>query len=94
MQQKLVKPASNFGFDNYYLSQKVNVRWTSPWLEQLRQHSFENLSEAVWKTCDYTLHYLLEHHQLVHPRAIATRNWFLQTTRRRHAAGSVRPTSA
>ncbi|HIK14805.1 MAG TPA: bis(5'-nucleosyl)-tetraphosphatase (symmetrical) YqeK [Leptolyngbyaceae cyanobacterium M33_DOE_097] len=69
-------------------------RGNTPELEQLRQHSFENLSEAVWKTCDYTLHYLLEHHQLVHPRAIATRNWFLQTTRRRHAAGSVRPTSA
>lgn len=47
-------------------------------LEALRQVSCQNLYQAVWLTCDYSLKLLLETHSLIHPRTIATRNWFLQ----------------
>ncbi len=47
-------------------------------LEALRQISCQNLYQAVWLTCDYSLKFLLETHCLIHPRTIATRNWFLQ----------------
>ena len=47
-------------------------------LEQLRRESRKDLNRAIWLTCDYTLSHLLETHQLIHPRAILTRNWFLQ----------------
>jgi predicted HD superfamily hydrolase involved in NAD metabolism len=47
-------------------------------LQALRQISYQNLYQAVWLTCDYSLKFLLEAHCLIHPRTIATRNWFLQ----------------
>ncbi len=53
-------------------------RGNTPELEALRQMSYQNLDRAVWLTCDYSLKYLLERHCLIHPRTIATRNWFLQ----------------
>lgn len=52
-------------------------RGDTPELEVLRQ-SCHNLYQAVWLTCDYSLKFLLETHCLIHPRTIATRNWFLQ----------------
>lgn len=53
-------------------------RGNTPELEALRQMSYQNLDRAVWLTCDYSLKFLLEKHCLIHPRTIATRNWFLQ----------------
>lgn len=53
-------------------------------LNRLRQVSQQNLIKAVWMTCDYTFQYLLEHHQLVHPTALHTRNWFLQVDTRQN----------
>lgn len=53
-------------------------RGNTPELEALRQLSRQNLVKAVWRSCDYSLKYLLETHLLIHPRTIATRNWFLQ----------------
>lgn len=47
IQQNLVKPALPLGFDNYFLSQKVNVRWASPWLEELRQHDYERYLDEI-----------------------------------------------
>ncbi|MBD3883473.1 bis(5'-nucleosyl)-tetraphosphatase (symmetrical) YqeK [Phormidium tenue FACHB-886] len=47
-------------------------------LNELRDLSYEDLELAVWRTCDYTLTYLLERHFLIHPRALLTRNWFMQ----------------
>ncbi|SRR5579883_3216357 len=47
-------------------------------LQALRQISYKNIYQAVWKTCDYTLNLLLESPCLIHPRVISTRNWFLQ----------------
>ncbi len=57
-------------------------RGDTPELHALRQASRENLHQAVWQTCNYTLQYLLHNRQLIHPRAITTRNWFLQQARR------------
>lgn len=53
-------------------------RGSTPALAELRQISQRDLVQAVWMTCDYTLSYLLETRRLVHPRALLTRNWFLQ----------------
>lgn len=53
-------------------------RGETPELEVLRQTCLESLERAVWLTCDYTLQYLLSSRCLVHPRAVLTRNWFLQ----------------
>ncbi|WP_315788517.1 bis(5'-nucleosyl)-tetraphosphatase (symmetrical) YqeK [Fischerella sp. JS2] len=56
-------------------------RGESAQLQALRKTSFENLERAVWLTCDYTFKFLLESPSLIHPRAIATRNWFLQKSK-------------
>jgi predicted HD superfamily hydrolase involved in NAD metabolism len=56
-------------------------RGDSAQLQALRKTSFENLERAVWLTCDYTFKFLLESPSLIHPRAIATRNWFVQKSR-------------
>ncbi|NJL86301.1 MAG: HD domain-containing protein [Leptolyngbyaceae cyanobacterium SM1_1_3] len=49
-------------------------------LNRLRQLCYENLSHAVYETCEYTLIQLLQSRKLIHPRAICTRNWFLQAS--------------
>jgi len=46
-------------------------------LQALRQMSYQNINLAVWKTSDYTLKLLIESTRLIHPRVIATRNWFV-----------------
>lgn len=53
-------------------------RGETPELEELRKASYHNLEQAVWLTCDYSLRLLIETHRLIHPRTVATRNWFLQ----------------
>ena len=53
-------------------------RGDTPELNRLRELSHQDLDLAVWLTCDYTLGYLLENHRLIHPRALLTRNWFMQ----------------
>lgn len=60
-------------------------RGNTPVLEALRQLSYQNLHQAVWLTCDYSLKFLLENQRLIHPRTIATRNWFLQTVKNKQA---------
>lgn len=47
-------------------------------LQALRQLSQQNLYQAVWQTCDYTLHDLIRTASPIHPRAVLTRNWALQ----------------
>lgn len=47
-------------------------------LENLRQRCHTDLNEAVWRTADFSLQYLLRSQQLIHPRTVMTRNWFLQ----------------
>ena len=56
-------------------------RGDTPELQALRQLSYQNLHQAVWRTCDYSLKFLLETHCLIHHRTIATRNWFLQNSK-------------
>lgn len=53
-------------------------RGETPELEELRKASYHNLERAVWLTCDYSLQLLIANHRLIHPRTVATRNWFLQ----------------
>ncbi len=50
-------------------------------LEALRQLSHQNLHQAVWRTCDRSIKLLLESHCVIHPRTIATRNWFLNSVK-------------
>ncbi len=53
-------------------------RGDTPDLHRLRELCWQDLHHAVWHTSDYTLRYLLEAKQLIHPRAILTRNWAMQ----------------
>lgn len=53
-------------------------RGDTPELNTLRQISQQDLHRAVWMTCEYTLKHLIETRRLIHPRAVLTRNWFLQ----------------
>jgi len=53
-------------------------RGNTPKLEELRQISYQDIYQAVWLTCDYSLKYLLDSRCLIHPRTIRTRNWALQ----------------
>lgn len=55
-------------------------RGDTPTLQHLRQLSTENLNHAVWLTAEASLHYLFGSRHLIHPRTIATRNWFMQQT--------------
>lgn len=55
-------------------------------LEALRQSSLQDLHQAVYLTCDYSLKYFLDTHRLIHPRTVLTRNWFLK---RSHPTNSV-----
>lgn len=53
-------------------------RGNTPELEALRLLCRQNLYQAVWRTCDYCLNFLLNSRCLVHPRTILTRNWALE----------------
>lgn len=56
-------------------------RGDSPELQQLRQISRQNLYQAVWLTCDYSLTQLLKKQRCIHPRTVLTRNWAMQQAR-------------
>lgn len=48
MKEKVVDPAIPYGFDNYFLGQKINVRWASPWLNDIRNTDYNRyLDEAA-----------------------------------------------
>jgi predicted HD superfamily hydrolase involved in NAD metabolism len=53
-------------------------RGDTPELENLRQLAQKNLPQAVAFTCNYTLNSLVQTSNLIHPRVVNTRNWFLQ----------------
>lgn len=53
-------------------------RGDTPELNQIRQAAQQDLSRAVWLNCDATLQYLIQTQRLIHPRALLTRNAFLQ----------------
>jgi predicted HD superfamily hydrolase involved in NAD metabolism len=61
-------------------------RGNTPDLEHLRKICYQNLDKALFQTCDYSLKFLLETHCLIHPRTIATRNWFLQKAQKKQLA--------
>lgn len=66
-------------------------RGNTPELEQLRKISYQNLERAIFKTCDYSLKFLLETNCLIHPRTIATRNWFLRKSQNKLLATPPTP---
>jgi predicted HD superfamily hydrolase involved in NAD metabolism len=47
-------------------------------LQRLRHVAETNVHRAVWQTSDFTLKHLLDTSQMLHPRAVQTRNWALQ----------------
>ncbi len=55
-------------------------RGDTPELQSLRQLSYQNLHQAVWRTCDYSLQYLLSSRCPIHPRTIRTRNWAMSNS--------------
>lgn len=61
-------------------------RGKTPELQHLRQTCYENLDRALWQTCDYSLHHIMSKRQLIHPRTVMTRNWFLQQATQRSSA--------
>ncbi|MBD0267052.1 MAG: bis(5'-nucleosyl)-tetraphosphatase (symmetrical) YqeK [Cyanobacteria bacterium Co-bin8] len=64
-------------------------------LNALRKMCFTDPTTAVYRTCDYTLSHLIEKQRPIHPRALATRNWFLQASRNatQLSAGTLVPLS-
>ncbi|MGF1569031.1 MAG: bis(5'-nucleosyl)-tetraphosphatase (symmetrical) YqeK [Nodosilinea sp.] len=64
-------------------------RGDSPELNHLRQLSYQNLGQAVYQTCDYTLTHLIAKGQPIHPRAVLTRNGFLAASRRARVVSQV-----
>jgi len=74
------------GMDNLscivYLADSLEPgRGDTPELNHLRQVAQQNLAQAVWFTCDTSMQSLLQTQRLIHPRALLTRNWFLQQTK-------------
>jgi predicted HD superfamily hydrolase involved in NAD metabolism len=61
-------------------------RGDEPILQELRQHSHQNLITAVWHTCDYGLQHLITARKQIHPRTIRTRNWAMSESL--HAASA------
>lgn len=49
-------------------------------LQFLRQLSYQNLHQAVWRTCDSSLQQLLSTRCLIHPQTIRTRNWAMSNS--------------
>ena len=52
-------------------------RGDSSKLNEMRKVSHNNLYKGLTMVCDYSLSYLLQYNQLIHPRTILTRNWAL-----------------
>lgn len=78
-----------------YLADSLELgRGASPDLETLRQLSQQDLNQAIWRTGDYTLQKMMATDRLIHPRALATRNWFLQQTRFLQQPSCARPMAA
>lgn len=60
-------------------------RGDTPELQALRLLCQQNIYQAVWKNCDYTIKFLIDTPSLIHPRVIATRNWFITRGKSKHS---------
>jgi O-glycosyl hydrolase len=48
IQSNLLELAEPYGFNDYYINQKVNLRWASPWMQELRTTDYPRyLDEAA-----------------------------------------------
>jgi len=54
-------------------------RGDTPELHNLRETCWDDLHKAVWLTSEYTLKHLFDSKNLIHPRALMTRNWAMQS---------------
>lgn len=61
-------------------------------LQRLRALSQKDLTQATWLTCEYSIDTLMRNRRLIHPRALLTRNWFLQETLRQKKPVTVHTT--
>ena len=66
-------------------------RGNTPELQALRQVSRKNIDGAVWQVCDHSLKFLVNSPGMIHPRIIATRNWFLQQWKSQQPITHVNP---
>jgi predicted HD superfamily hydrolase involved in NAD metabolism len=60
-------------------------------LQTLRYVSQNDLIRATWLTCDHSISALIHGRRVIHPRALLTRNWFLQEAQKRGAIGRSAP---
>ena len=65
-------------------------RGNTPELKSLRKLCFDKIDRAVWQTCDYSIKHLVADRRLIHPRTIATRNWFLQKVKKAKKANKAK----
>lgn len=60
-------------------------------LQTLRHVSQNDLIRATWLACDHSITGLMHSRRMIHPRALLTRNWFLQETLKRGSTGRPSP---
>lgn len=60
-----------------FVADYTEVNRQFPWRKMIEEKSFQNLEEAVFMSCEITIHYLEETGKKVHPGIIRTRDAFL-----------------
>ncbi len=60
IKEAIVDPAEPLGFTDYFLAQKVNVRWDSPWLANLRAVDYERFLDEIGEQAAAALIYWRE----------------------------------
>lgn len=58
-------------------------RGDSSELKAIRKAAPKNLYQAVRQASDYSIRYLISNDKIIHPRTIATRNWALNSAKKR-----------
>ena len=61
-----------------YLADKIEPGRRFPGVESLRKTAFKNLDNTVLQSLDMTLELSIKSKELIHPGAVATRNWLLR----------------
>ena len=58
IKEGVVDLARPFGFDHYYIAQKINVRWASPWLNNIRKTDYRRyLDESAEQIAAGQIHW-------------------------------------
>lgn len=64
-----------------YVADKIEPGRRFPGVQKLRKTAFEDLDRAVLLSLDLTIELSIQIGELIHPGAVATRNWFLYQNR-------------